>query len=418
MTTLLKSAMIFDETSPHHKQVKDILITNGQIEKIADSIPELPKYKVITLENLHVSCGWFDTSVSFGEPGYEERETLVHGLEVAAKSGFTAVAVNANTYPVVDNKSAVSFLINKAKGAATHLFPIGALTKNSDGKDIAELFDMQQAGAIAFGDYAKPINNANLLKIGLQYAQNFKGKIMSFPSNSSIANDGVANEGIESTRLGLKGNPALAEHLQINRDLFLLEYTGGSLHIPTISTKESLQLIKAAKKKGLAVTCSVAAHHLCLDDSSLESFDSNYKVSPPLRTIADVKALRKGVSEGIIDSITSDHNPIDIEHKKLEFSHATDGTIGLESLFGSLHKVLPLEDLIPALTSKPKAVFGVENHSIQEGNIAELSLFNPDTSYVFTKDHILSTSQNSAFLGVPCKGIVYGIYSNKKLVIN
>jgi len=175
MTTLLKSATIIDSSSQYHKQIKDILIINGKIDKIANKIPNKPSYKVIEFENLHVSCGWFDTSVSFGEPGYEERETIKNGLLVASKSGFTSIALNPNTYPVIDSKSDIEFLINKASNSATSLYPIGALTKLSDGKEIAELYDMQQSGAIAFGDYNKPIENDNLMKIALLYAQNFDG---------------------------------------------------------------------------------------------------------------------------------------------------------------------------------------------------------------------------------------------------
>ena len=316
MSTLIKSATIIDSSSPFHKQKKDILITNGVIKKIANSIPSKPSYTLVNLKNLHISCGWFDTSVSFGEPGFEERENINNGLNTAAKSGFTAVAVNPNTQPVIDHKSAVEFLVNKANGAATALYPIGALTKQCNGKDMAELYDMQQSGAIAFGDYNKPVSNDNLMKISLLYAQNFNGLILSFPKNKAIAAEGLANEGENSTKLGLNGIPALAEHLQISRDLFLLEYTGGKLHIPTISTTKSVDLIKAAKKKGLNVTCSVSAHHLSLTDEELGSFDSNNKVTPPLRTTKDCKALIKGVKDGIIDIITSDHNPIDIEHKK------------------------------------------------------------------------------------------------------
>jgi len=210
MTTLLKSATIIDTSSPHHNQTKDILIVNGKIFKIANSIQQESSYKTIELENLHVSCGWFDTSVSLGEPGYEERETIKKGLEVASKSGFTSIAVNANTNPVVDSKSDVEFLINKAKNSATSLHPIGALTKESKGVNMAELYDMQQSGAIAFGDYNKPTTNDNLMKVALLYAQNFKGLVLSFPKNNSIAGEGIVNEGIHSTRLGLKGSAALA----------------------------------------------------------------------------------------------------------------------------------------------------------------------------------------------------------------
>jgi dihydroorotase len=418
MTTLIKSATIIDTSSPYHNQQKDILITNGIIDKIADSITEENNYQVVTLDNLHVSCGWFDSSVSFGEPGFEERETIKNGLNVAAKSGFTTVAVNANSNPVIDNKSAVEFLIHKSHGFATNLYPIAALTQKSKGVDMAELYDMQQSGAIAFSDYKKPIENDNLMKVALLYAQNFDGLVFSFPKNNSIAGEGIANEGINSTKLGLKGNPALAEHIQIARDLYLLEYTGGKLHIPTISSEKSVDLIKEAKKKGLQVTCSVSVHHLTLTDDELHGFDSNFKTNPPLRTVADTKALQKGIKSGVIDIITSDHNPIDIEHKKVEFSEAKDGTIGLESAFGAINSVLDLEDFIENITTKPKAIFGIENHSIQENNKAEITLFNPENGYTFTKKDILSTSKNSAFLNKDLKGKAYGIYANNQLIVN
>lgn len=418
MTTLIKSATIIDPSSPFHKLQKDILICDGIITKIEDSIPNKKEYQLVEKANLHVSCGWFDTSVSFGEPGYEERETIKNGLQVAAKSGFTAVAVNANSNPVIDNKSAVEFLINKANGFATSLYPIAALTQSSKGEEMAELYDMKQSGAIAFSDYKKPIANDNLMKIALLYAQNFNGLVFSFPKNNSIAGEGIANEGINSTKLGLKGNPALAEHIQISRDLFLLEYTGGKLHIPTISTAKSADLIKDAKKKGLQVTCSVSAHHLTLTDDELHEFDSNFKTNPPLRTKSDIKALQKGVKSGVIDIITSDHNPMDIELKKVEFSHAKSGTIGLESLFGSVNSVLDLEDFIENITSKPRAIFGLEATSISEGKKADISLFNPDENYMFTKEHILSTSKNSAFINKKMKGHVYGVFANNQLIIN
>jgi dihydroorotase len=277
---------------------------------------------------------------------------------------------------------------------------------------------MQQSGAVAFGDYNKHIENDNLMKIALLYAQNFDGLVLSFPKNNSIAGEGIVNEGINSTRLGLKGAPAIAEHIQIARDLYLLEYTGGKLHIPTISTAKSVQLIKEAKKKGLNVSCSVAAHHLVLTDDELEGFDSKSKVTPPLRTKQDTKALIKGLKEGIIDIITSDHNPIDIEDKKLEFSLAKDGTIGLESLFGAVNTVLDLETTIQALTSNPAIVFGQESNSIAKDNTANLTLFNPEGTYTFSKENILSTSKNSSFLEKELKGKVYGVYSNKQLVLN
>mgnify|MGYP001123482645 CR=1 FL=1 len=418
MITLIKSAKIIDTSSPFHQQTKDILITDGTITKIADNISNKKDYQLVEKENLHVSCGWFDTSVSFGEPGFEERENIKNGLTVAAKSGFTAVAVNANSNPVIDNKSGVEFLINKAQGFAAKLYPIAALTQESKGVEMAELYDMQQSGAIAFSDYNKPISNDNLMKIALLYAQNFDGLVLSFPKNKAIAGEGIAHEGENSTKLGLKGTPALAEHIQIARDLFLLEYTGGKLHIPTISSAKSVDLIKEAKKKGLQVTCSVAAHHLTLTDQELHGFDSNYKTNPPLRTNKDCKALQKGIKSGVIDVITSDHNPIDIEHKKVEFSEAKNGTIGLESAFGAINSVLALDDFIDNITHKPRSVFGLEATSIAEGQKADISLFTPEESYTFTKKNILSTSKNSAFLDKKLTGKAYGIFANNQLVLN
>ena len=418
MSTLIKNATIVDAKSPYHLQKKDILISSGKIEKIADSIPNKDSYSVVNLDNTHISCGWFDTSVSFGEPGFEERETIKNGLQVAAKSGFTAIAINANTNPIIDSKSDVEYLINKAQNTATKLYPIAALTQKSAGLEMAELFDMQQSGAIAFGDYNKPIENDNLMKVALLYAQNFDGLVLSFPKNNAIAGEGIANEGINSTKLGLKGIPALAEHIQISRDLFLLEYTGGKLHIPTISTAKSVDLIKDAKKKGLNVTCSTTVHHLVLSDAELHGFDSNFKTNPPLRTKDDVKALQKAVKNGVIDIITSDHNPIDIEHKKVEFSEAKDGVIGMESAFGAINSVLELQDFINCLTSKPKTIFGLKNYTIKEGNKADITLFNPLIETTFTKENIFSTSKNSPFINKKMKGKVYGVYANNQLILN
>ena len=417
MNVLLKSATIIDSKSSLNRKVRDVLIENGKFSKIAAKIENSKNYKEIKLDNLHISCGWFDTSVSFGEPGYEERETIKNGLKTAAKSGFTAVALNSNCNPFIDNKSTVEFLKGVAKNNVVELYPIASLTKQSKGIEIAELYDMQNSGAIAFGDYNKSISNANLMKIALQYAQNFNGLVLSFPQDDSISNNGIANEGTTSTKLGLKGNPSLAEELQIARDIFLLEYTGGRLHIPTISTETSVKLIREAKKRKLDVTCGVTAHHLTLTDNELSSFESNYKTSPPLRTQKDINALIKGVKDGTIDMINSDHNPIDIENKKVEFENALDGTIGLESLFGAVNEVLDLESLIKCLTSNPRNRFNLEELSIKVGEKANISLFNPDINYEFTMEHIVSTSKNSAFLNKSLKGKAYGVFTNNKLII-
>ncbi|MDN3673969.1 dihydroorotase [Flavobacterium branchiarum] len=416
MKIIIREAKIIDSKSPFHNKTADILIKDGLIQKIGTSLPNTENAEEVKLDNLHISQGWFDSSVSLGEPGYEDRETISNGLNVAAKSGFTAIALQPNSYPIIDNQSQVNFVKNKANGFATELFPIGALTKASEGKDMAELFDMKKTGAVAFGDYNKSLDNANLLKIALQYVQDFDGLVIAYSQDQNIKGNGVANEGIVSTRLGLKGIPNLAEELQIVRNLFLLEYTGGKLHIPTISTAKSVQLIKDAKAKGLNVTCSVAVHHLVLTDEKLEGFDTRFKVSPPLRTEIDRQALLKGVLDGTIDMITSDHNPIDVEFKKMEFDMAKNGTIGLESAFGALTTVLPLETIIEKLTLG-RSVFGIENDTITEGSKANITLFNPKGETAFAKANILSKSKNSAFLGTQLQGSVYGIVNQSQLVL-
>lgn len=415
MNLILRNTTIIDQKSSFNKKTVDILISDGIIQKIGNQLENPNKFQEIQIPNLHVSSGWFDISVSFGEPGYEDSETISNGLDTAAKSGFTGVMLQPNTNPIVDNQSLVHFIKQKSQGKATQVFPIGALTKNSDGKDLAELFDMKNAGAIAFGDYNKNISNANLMKIALQYVQDFDGQIIAFSQDENIKGNGVVNEGIVSTKLGLKGIPNLAEELIIERNLFLLEYTGGKLHIPTISTAKSVELIKKAKEKKLNVTCSVSVHHLALTDKLLQEFDTRHKVLPPLRNEVDRLALVNGVLDDTIDCITTDHNPIDIEHKKMEFDLAKYGTIGLESAFGALNNILPLEKIIQKLTYG-KNIFTSDNNSVNEGEKANLTLFTIDDEYTFGKENIISKSKNSAFLGQKMKGRVVGIYNQNQLV--
>ena len=416
MKLLIRNATVVDILSPHHLKTIDLKINGNTIEEIGKQITISDDYTVLELANLHVSPGWFDSSVSLGEPGFEERETIQNGLRVAALSGFTAIALQPNTFPVLDNQAQIRFVKEKAKENAVNVYPIGTLTKNAEGADLAELFDMKRAGAIAFGDYGKAISNANLLKIGLQYGQDFDGLVISFPQDEKIKGNGVVHEGTVSTRLGLKGIPALAEELMVARDLFLLEYTSGKLHIPTLSSAHSVELIRKAKAKGMAVTCSVSVHHLVLTDDKIDCFDTRYKVSPPLRDDFHRKALIQGVLDNTIDMITSDHNPIDIEHKKMEFDFAKNGTIGLESAFGALQTILPTELIIAKLTAG-KGVFGLAQIVIQVNQTADFTFFNPEKKWLFTKESILSKSKNSAFLGQEMQGKVYGIYNNEQLIL-
>ncbi len=414
MNILLKAAKIINASNKElHLKKRDVLITNGIIKDIAKKIEAEKQTKIIALENLHISIGWFDSSVGFGEPGHEERETIENGLFMAGKSGFTDIILNPNTNPLPDSSSDIVFLKNAAKNNVTRLYPLGALTGKSEGEGLAELFDMNNSGAAGFNDYKKPIANANLLKIALQYAQGFGGLVYSFPMDVEIAGKGVVNEEKSSTKLGLKGIPSLAEDLQIARDLFILEYTGGKLHIPTISTANAVKLIASAKKKGLDVSCSVAIHNLYLTDDALEEFDTNFKVMPPLRTKRDTKALLKGVLEETIDFVTTDHTPLDVEEKSIEFDNAAYGTIGLESAFGILSQLFDLETTVSLLT-KGRERYGLETPKFDIGEKACLTLFNPEGTYIFTKENCISTSKNSAFLGLEHKGKVYGIISNNR----
>ena len=416
MNLLIKSTTIIDSKSDFHNQTQDILIEKGVITKIAKTIKNPKNYKEIRLDNLHISQGWFDSSVCFGEPGYEERETIANGLKTAASSGFTAVAVNSNTNPVIDSNSNATFLKSKSAGNIVDLYPIGALTVDSKGVDLAELYDMQNAGAVAFNDYKKSTSNANLVKLALQYASGFDGLICSFPQDDSISGIGVMNEHVTSTTLGLKGNPNLSEELQIARDLFLLEYTNGKLHIPTISTAKSVELIREAKKKKLDVSCSVAIHNLYFTDEVLKDFNSNYKVLPPLRTQTDIDALIEGVKDGTIDMVTSDHNPLDIEHKKVEFDHASYGTAGLESAFGALQTIFTLKKTIEILT-KGKERFSVGINSVNIGNKLNVTLFNPSLNYTFSINDLVSKSKNTIFENQSLKGSVYGVIANKQVFL-
>ncbi len=417
MNVLLKAVKIVDPDNPElHLKKRDIHIKDGFIENISSKIDRSGKIRVVELPNLHVSRGWFDSSVSFGEPGFEERETIANGLHTAAASGFTDLVLNPNMFPLPDSSSDIVYLKNAGKKQATALYPLGTLTMKSEGRDLAELFDMHKAGAVGFYDFKKPVTNSNLLKIALLYAQNFNGLVLSFPLDPQIAANGIVNEGEVSVRLGLKGIPALAEELQIARDLHILEYTGGRLHIPTISTARTVKLVSEARKKGLDVSCSVALHNLFATDERLEEFDCNYKTMPPLRTKTDNKALVKGLKEGVIDFITTDHSPMDIEEKRIEFDNAAYGTLGLESALGVLLRLFDLDTAIRLLT-RGRERFGIPSAELAKGAVANLSLFNPEPSYTFGEEHILSTSANSMFIGSELKGIAYGCISHGQIII-
>lgn len=416
MNALIKAATVIDAQSTHHGETTDLRIKNGIITEIASNLLPVKGEKVITANDLHISQGWFDSSVSMGEPGFEERETIANGLQVAASSGFTAIALNPNTNPILDTSSDIAFVLRRAEGKATTIFPIGALTRNSASVDLAELYDMQQTGAVAFGDYQKPITNPNLLKIALQYTQGFDGLVLSFPQEPKIAGKGKVHEGIVSTGIGITGIPSIAESLQIARDLHILEYAGGKLHIPTVSTAASVQLIREAKAKGLDVSCSAAIHNLFFTDAVLADFNTNYKVMPPLRPAEDVEALIAGLKDGTIDMVTSDHNPLDTEQKHVEFDNAAYGTIAQEATFGALLTIVSPKKAIHLLTAGRNR-FVKDVPVIAEGTAANLTLFETKGGQTFGESHILSKSKNAAFLNAKLKGRVVGVIANNQCII-
>lgn len=413
MNLLIKAATLIDSQSNYHGQTVDLRIKDGVIVDINKDLSSHKDELTLKHEGLHLSQGWFDSSVSMGEPGFEQRETIDNGLKVAAASGFTAVALNPNTLPILDSSSDIAFVLQKAKDNCSTLFPIGALTRNSESVDLAELYDMQQAGAIAFGDYQQPVSNPNLLKIALQYTQGFDGLVLSFPHQSQIAGKGIVHEGVTSTNLGLKGIPGIAESLQVARDLHILEYVGGKLHIPTITTAASVALIREAKAKGLNVSCSVAIAHLFFTDAVLSDFDTSYKILPPLRPDVDRQALIEGVKDGTIDMVTSDHNPIDIEGKQVEFDNAAFGTIAQEATFSALNTLVSVKKAVQLLTAG-RSRFVSTLPPIAIGEQANLTLFDPKGSWTFSKEDILSKSHNAAFLNAKVKGRVIGVVANNK----
>ena len=416
MTILIKQAKIIAPQSPYHHQVQDILIEDGIIQQIKKSINLKTDY-LIKHSHLMVSVGWIDGTTSFGEPGFEERETLNNGLFTAAKAGFTHVVLQPSTNPVIDDAAKIAYIIQKTKTNIVNVLPIGALTKQSKGEQMAEMFDMHQAGAVAFADYQTPIKDSLLLKICLQYLQDFNGLMMPFCQDTYLMGKGYVNEGVVATKLGLKGIPSIAEAVAVARNLTLLKYTGGKMHIPLISTAEAVALIKQAKAEGLAVTCSVAAHHLALTDETLAQFDANFKILPPLRDKATQKALINAVLEGVIDLIVTDHFPIDVEHKKIEFDLASFGTIGLESIFGALNKLIPIDILIQKLTNGYQ-VFEQQIPQIKEGERANLTCFETQTAWQFSLSDINSSSKNSAFIGYSMQGKPLAIIHNNQIITN
>lgn len=415
MNVLIKQAKIICPSSSFHHKTMDVLIENGNISQIKKSI-NAAGVKTIEEDGLMISIGWLDMQTNLCDPGFEHKEDLESGLKAASAGGFTGIAVMSGTNPPLHNKAQIEYLLNRSKNSLTDVYPVGTLSQNQEGKDLSEMYDMKLAGAVAFGDYKNPIKDAGLILRALQYTTNIGSFIITHCDDKSISHGGQMNEGETSTILGLKGIPALAEEIMLQRNISVLEYAGGKMHIPTISTKGSVELIKKAKSNGLQITCGVAAHNLLLDDTALVDFDTNFKVNPPLRNKKDVEALRKALENGIIDVVVSDHRPQDIECKDLEFDLADNGIIALQSAYASAITGLKgeYEKLIEALSIAPRKVLGLEIPKIEEGEKANLTLFTVNGETKLTEKDIYSKSKNTPFLGKTLQGKVIGCINNNK----
>ncbi len=421
MNILIKKAKIISTDSPYNGKVMDILIENGIIKSIKAKITSEKSVKEIEADNLYVSAGWFDMQVNFCDPGDEYKEDLLTGSKAAMVGGFTGVAVVPSTKPPIYTKAQVEYIKNKAQNFLIDIYPIGSLSAHIEGKDMSEMYDMYLSGAVAFSDDKKAVTDAGLLLRSLLYAKNFGGKIITHCDEKGISLDGQINEGEMSVNLGFKGIPALAEELMVSRNLFLAEYTDAAIHIANVSTAKSVELIKHAKSKGIKVTASANVYSLVLDETVLKEFDTNYKLNPPLRTKKDVEVLQKALSDGIIDVLTSDHRPQDVESKAVEFDYAANGMIGLEIAFALIntHKTkIKMEDIITSIAENPRKVLGLNNTAIKEGEKANITLFNPDIEWIFELKDIYSKSRNTPFVGKKLKGKVLGVINNNQLNLN
>ncbi|WP_421826429.1 dihydroorotase [Larkinella sp.] len=417
MKLLIRAVRIIDPQSPFDGLVRDVLLENGLIRQIGEALPvdeDDSSIQRIEQAGLCLSPGWVDLRVSAKDPGYEHKEDLTTVCRAAMLGGFTDIAVLPNTKPVLDSKDTLGYVRQATQGQAVNVHPIAAITKRTEGQDFTDMIDLHHAGAVAFSDGEQPLTHPDLLLKTLQYLRPFNGLLMNRPEEQNLTHFGQMNEGLSSTLLGLKGMPAMAEEMMIERDLRLLEYLFPQtaerpaetvLHFSTISTARSVELIRQAKQQGLPVSCDVAAHQLAFTDSDLMGFDTNLKVNPPFRLPADREALKQGLADGTIDAVVSDHNPQDDESKNIEFDHADFGIIGLETAFAVVRTHFPewpLASLVEALTHRPRQILRLPSHTIDVNQPATLTVFDPDLAWTY--ERTASRSKNSPFFGKTLRG--------------
>ncbi|MBK0402146.1 dihydroorotase [Adhaeribacter sp. BT258] len=409
MDVLFKNVKFFAPNSPFHLQSQSLHIQNGKIVTIGKGTS--PAETEVDAEGLWVSAGWFDMHAEITDPGFEHKEDSVSVANAAAAGGFTEMLCFANTEPLLQTKNALQSLTQQTKNLPVTFHAVGGATMNGEGKDLTEILDMQAHGAIAFSDGNIGIQQAEVVLKALQYLQISDGLLINRAEHLKLNDRGQMHEGLVSTRLGLKGMPALAEELHLTRDLELLAFNGGKLHVPFISSAKSVEKIREAKAKGMQVTCGVATYQLAFTDEQIIPFDTNYKVNPPLRSAADRKALIEGLLDGTIDVLVSGHKPEDVENKKLEFDHAAFGMINLETAFSvarTFARELPLEVILEKIITNPRKILNLPQPEIKENSDANLTFFKPDGTWVYAENKVRSKSKNSPFIGMELTGKVFG----------
>jgi len=415
---LLKNGLFWN-SSMRKLEKGDLVIERGLIKEIQKGSGQSFSGKVLDIKGKIVAPGFFDMHVHFREPGREDKETIATGTAAAAAGGFTGTCPMPNTNPVIDNQGMVKFILDKSRDLLVDVYPIGAITKGQEGIELADIGDMVKAGAVAISDDGFHVKNTEVMRHGLEYAKMFGIPVITHAIDTDLSANGVMHESFYSTKLGLPGNPSAAEEIAIFRDIRLSEYTGASLHIAHVSCKDSINLIRTAKNNGINVTCEVTPHHIALTDKSVETFDSNFKMNPPLRSEEDVEAVKKGLVDGTIDAIATDHAPHTIEEKENEFIDAPFGVTGLETAFGVIGKyllnpgILTLEQLIEKIVIAPRKILNLPVPEIVQDQTANLTILDTDEEWKVDKKDFYSLSHNNSFLGETLRGRIYGVFNKE-----
>ena len=420
MKLLIKQACITDPLSSHHGTIQDILVENGIIREIAPSISERAD-QVIDRQGLQVSPGWVDIFSNFADPGYEFKETLETGAAAAAAGGFTDVFLIPDTKPVTDGKSQVEVIRHRNSVLPVTIHAIGAITKNLEGRHLAEMYDMQNSGAVAFSDGLHPVQSSGVLVKALQYIKAFDGVIIQIPDDTSISPNGLIHEGIISTQLGLPGKPMMSEELIIARDIKLARYTDSRIHFTGVTSPKSIEYIRRGKDSGIQITCSVTPYHLFFSDEALVDYDTNLKVYPPLRSKIISEQLKQAVMDGTIDCIASHHLPHEYDSKILEFENAKFGMIGLETAYAVVQTLLPdlsAERIYALFGGNARRIFNLDPGVVEKGRLCNLTLFDMEFDWIYELAKTVSKSRNSPFYGIPLTGKAIGIIAKGKLHLN